>query len=84
MKTLPLYKKYENTKPIGTFCLCNFGGLEILDIEYGIDDYIIACFNFGTGRQQIRRHKIQITPSGRMFIRKQNVRYYMDEILRIY
>lgn len=81
MKT-PLYKKYENTKPIGVQCISNWGGLEILDIEYGIDDIAIASFNFGT-RQQIRRHKIQTTPAGRLYIRKQGIRYYLDEIMKI-
>ena len=78
----PLYKKYEETEALGCFPMCNFGGLEILDIEYGIEDYIIACFNFGTGRQQIRRHKICFTPAGRSYIRKQGTRYYLDTIMR--
>lgn len=80
---MPLYKKYADTEPIGTLGLCNWGGLEILDIEYGIDDYAIACFNWGTGRQQIRRHKITYTPAGRSYIRKQGTRYYSDQILRV-
>jgi len=78
---MPLYKKYADTEPIGTLCLGNWGGLEILDIEYGIDDYAIACFNWGTGRQQIRRHKIMYTPSGRSYIRKQGTRYYFDQMM---
>lgn len=77
---MPLYKQYENTKPIGVFTLCNFGGIEILNI---IDDYVIACFNFGTGRQQIRTHKIYYTTSGRAYIRKQGNRYYFDEFMRV-
>jgi hypothetical protein len=83
MKKEALYEKYQQTIAIGMYPMCNFGGLEILDIIYGIDDYAVACFNFGTGRQQIRRHKIQTTESGRSFIRKQNIRYYFDEIMRI-
>ena len=78
----PLYKKYAETKPIATICLSNWGGIEILAIEYGIADYIIACFNFGTGRQQIRRHKVCTAPSGRLYIRKQGTRYYLDEMMR--
>ncbi|MBO6272777.1 hypothetical protein J6O48_08370 [bacterium] len=80
---MTLYKTYENTEAVGTFPLCNFGGLEILDILYGINDYAVACFNFGTGRQQIRKHKIHYTPAGRSYIRKQGVRYYFDEIMRV-
>ena len=83
MKNEPLYKKYENTNPLGVLCLSNWGGLEILDInefrgEYGT---VIASFNFGA-RQQIRRHKIYCTPAGRAYIRKQGTRYYFDEIMK--
>ena len=82
MKKEALYKKYQQTTAIGMYPMCNFGELEILDIIYGIDDYAVACFNFSTGRQQIRRHKIQTTEGGRLFIRKQNIRYYFDEIMK--
>ena len=76
-----LYKKYANTKAIGVLPLNNFGGIEFLDIEYGINDYIIACFNFGTGRQQIRRHKVNCTTDDRLYIRKQGRRYYIADVI---
>lgn len=79
----PLYKQYAETKAVGYYCMSNFGGLEILDIENGFEDYAVACFNFGTGRQQIRRHKVQVTESGRLYIRKQGRRYYFDEIMAV-
>lgn len=79
----PLYKKYADTKAVGCYCMSNFGGLEILDIENGFEDYAVACFNFGTGRQKIRRHKIQRTLTGRPFIRKNGIRFYFDEIMRV-
>ena len=80
----PLYKRYANTKAVGYIntCFTQWGGIEILDIEYGSEDYAIACFNFGNGRYDFRRHKIYTAPSGRMYIRKQGVRYYFDEALR--
>lgn len=83
MKKTPLYKRYseDNKGTIGYIGLSNFGGLEVLDIEYGIEDYVVACFNWGTGRQQIRRHKICTTPSGRFFIWKNRTRYYFDQMM---
>ena len=36
--------KYANKPAIATYCLSNFGGIEILDILYGINDYVIARF----------------------------------------
>lgn len=80
---MALYKQYAETKAIGVMPMNNFGGIEILDIIHGIDDYAVACFNFGTGRQQIRRHKICCSESGRTYIKKQGTRYYFDQIMRV-
>ena len=81
---IPLYKKYADTKAVGYIntCFTQWGGIEILDIEYGIEDYVIACVNFGKGRYDFRRHKIYTTPSGRRYFRKQGVKYCFDEIIR--
>ena len=76
---MALYKEYENTKPVGVLPLSNWGGLEILALNY---EECIACFNWGTGRQMIRRHSIIYTASGRAYIRKAGHRYYLDEIMR--
>lgn len=80
---MALYKQYEKTPAIGAYPMSNWGGLEILDILYGIDDRVIACFNLGTGRQQIRHHKICYTPAGRAYFWKNRTRFYLDEIMRI-
>lgn len=77
---MPLYIKYGETKAIGVIPMSNFGGIEILDMD---SEYIVACFNFGTGRQQIRRHKIEASCSGRNYFRKQGRRYYFDEVLNV-
>lgn len=78
-----LYEQYKNVTPIGTYTISNWDGLEILDIQYGIEDYVIASFNFSGVRQMIRRHKICYTTAGRAYIRKQGIRFYLDEIMRI-
>lgn len=78
---MTLKQKYEEAKPIATFSLCNFGGLAILDIIHGIDDYAVACFNYGNGNKEIRRHKILTSPSGRPYIRKGGTRYYFDQMI---
>ena len=70
---------YENVKPVGILPLSNWGGLEILALE---EYRVLACFNFGEGRQDIRWHKIEYTPYGRTYIRVYGVRYYLDEIIR--
>lgn len=45
-------------KPISVYTMNNFGGIEILDIEYGIDDKIIYRYNFGQPETKIHKAKI--------------------------
>lgn len=81
---MTLYEKYNETPAIGYYTLSNFGGLEILDVEYGINDKLVTCFNWGTGRQMIRRNTVFTTPGGRQYIRKAGDRYYLDEMMRTF
>ena len=83
MKNTALYKQYENTQPVGYFTMSNWDGLEVLDLTYKNGELaVVACFNWGTGRQHIRRHVIRYTASGRAYIRKNGWRFYFDEIMR--
>ena len=80
---MTLYMKYAETRPIGYYCLSNWGGLEILDFtEKNGEDAVVACFNWGSGRQHIARHVIRYTTGGRPYIRKNGWRFYFDEIMR--
>lgn len=36
--------KYSEKKPIAVYPLSNYGGIEILDILYGIDDYVVVRY----------------------------------------
>lgn len=78
------YKDYYNgiKKPVGGLCLCNFGGLVVFEIIYGIDDYCISGFDFGDGVKDIRTTKIHYTTSGRNYIIRGKNRCYFDEIMR--
>lgn len=77
----PLYKQYENTKPIGVYPMSNWGGLEVLDIVDG-GDAVITAWNFGT-RYNIRRNRIHYTQSGKPYIRKGGYRFATCTILRV-
>lgn len=83
MKEEALYKVYGDVNPVAVLTLSNWGGIEILGVEHGIEDKVVACFNFGNTRQQIRRHTVNTTPAGRDYIRKQGVRYYLDQFMRV-
>lgn len=81
MMRTPLYKRYENAQPVGVYPMSNYGGLAVLDIQEA-DEIAVAAFHWGDGYQQIRRHRIQYSSSGRAYIRKQGTRFYFDQILR--
>lgn len=78
----PLYKQYENAAPVGVYVLSNFGGLAVLHIS---DDgeRAVCAWDFGTGYQKIRRHKVHHTYTGRAYIRKNGTRFYFDQIMRL-
>lgn len=77
---MTLAEKYKDSKPIGVYGMCNFGGIEILDVLS--DEELIACFNFSNGRQSIRKHRIY-NIDGKPFIIKMGVRYYLDDIMKV-
>ncbi len=77
---MSLAQKYADKPPVGVFGICNYGGLEVLDVEGG--DHVIACFNYGDGRKNVGRHKVEYTVDGRPYFRKLGTRYYLDQILR--
>ena len=77
---MTLKEKYKNADPVGVYTLCNFGGLVILDIE---DEKATAAYHFGEKYENIRRHKIHYTYTGRAYIRKSGRRYYFDQIMRM-
>ena len=77
---MTLKERYKNADPVGLYTLCNFGGLVVLDID---DEKATAAFDFGDGYQQIRRHTIFYTYTGRAYIRKGGTRYYFDQIMRL-
>ena len=52
-------EKYADKKPIAVYPMSNWGGIEILDIEHGIDDYAICRYNFGEPEKKIHRIKIK-------------------------
>lgn len=51
-------EQYRDKKPIAVYPMSNWGGIEILDIEYGIDDYVICRYNFGEPEDRLHRVKI--------------------------
>ena len=71
--------KYKDAKAVATYCLSNLGGIEILDILYGIDDYVVVRY-YG---ESYHRVKINYTMSGRSYFRIGAYRIYLDECMKV-
>lgn len=56
------------------------GGVEIKDIEYGIEDYCLCVTNTMTSNP--RAHRVKIHYAERPYIKIDSSRVYMDNCLR--
>ena len=73
---------YESKKPCAVYPLGNWGGVEILDIEHGIEDYVICRYNFGEPEKKLHRVKIRYGVNTTYF-RLDGYRIRMDECMRV-
>lgn len=74
-------EKYKDSKPIAVHSISNFGGVEIMDIEYGIEDYAIWRYNFGEPEKRLHRSKIG-NGNGYQFIQVDDFRIRLDKFIR--
>lgn len=79
--TKEVLEHYEEKGPIATFCDSNWGGVEIFDILYGTNDYVVARYNYGEP-QQMRCVKIRHGVNHSSF-RLGRRTYRLDECLRV-
>lgn len=59
-----------------------YSGIEIKDIQYGIEDYIIFVAGAWCSKKSVHRSKVYYAPSGRDYFRYNGNRIYLDECLR--
>ena len=83
-----LERIYSTRRPVGVYGLCNWGGLVVYDIApedltHGGADFVTG-FDFGNGLKSLRHSRVHYTMSGRAYITKKGVRYYLDEIMRTF
>lgn len=70
-------------KPAGILTLCNWGGLAIMEIENGFDDYVIVCDNYGDGYKNITKNKIHYTTNGDAYFIRGGRRWRLDKFMRV-
>ena len=73
---------YKDKKPIAVYPMSNWGGVEILDVQYGIEDYAIARYNFGKAEDKVHRVKIKYSADS-AYIRLDGNQIRLDECMRV-
>ena len=64
----------------GVVAMSAFGGLEILDIEYGINDRVVYRWNFGKP-ERVCRAKIRYDGYGLPYFKTKGHKIFMDDVL---
>lgn len=80
------YSEFYETErePIGYYPMTNFGGLAIFDILDGehIGEYVVVG-DYYEKPENIRKHKVYTTLSGRNYFVRFSRRYCIDDFMRV-
>ena len=73
----------KDCKPVGTLCLCNHGGIAVMEIMYDIDDYVMVCDNYGDGYKNITKNVIKYNAKGEQYFVRYGKRYYLKDFIKL-
>lgn len=74
---------YRDKKPIASYPISNWGGIEILDILNGIDDYVVCRYNFGEPEEKLHRLKLQYSKTGAPFVYLEGTYVRLDKCIEV-
>lgn len=67
---------------IAVYPICNFGGVEILEVN-SCEERVEIAVNNGESRDYRGRYKLYETKTGRSFFKMGGLAYYLDQFLRV-
>ena len=70
-----------NDTVLGVLPLTNFHSMEIIEIEFGIDDKVVYRYS-----NETKTHKAKIyntIKTGRSYFKVKGVRYFLDEFMKV-
>lgn len=70
-------------KPAGVLCLNNFGGIAVMEIEYGIDDYVYVCDHYGDGYKNLTKNKIKYDINGNAYFIRKGQKWFLSDFMRV-
>ena len=74
--------QYQDKKPIAVYPMSNWGGIEIMDIINGIDDYVVWRYNYGSP-DKLHKTKVLINDAGHQYIRINESRIKLENFMRV-
>lgn len=69
-------------EPVGYKTMSNVSAILVFDILYGIDDYVVACWDHQT-EKPVKPKKLYTTSDGRSYFKLRGRRFHLDEIMRV-
>lgn len=80
-------KDYISKKAIGVYSASAFSGLEVLEIENGINDYVIVrewvhSYDDPGEKEKIHRLMLYSTDKG-FYFNFYGIRYYLNDFIRV-
>ena len=73
--------QYKDTRPVAVYPMSNWGGLEIIAIEYGINDFVVYRENFGLP-ERLHRAVVRIDKNDRSFFIYNSTRIHLDQCMK--
>lgn len=70
-------------RPIATYAICNNGGIEIYNIEYGIDDKVYFAWVWNEKRYKKCYAKIRFNQAGKAYFITRKRKIFLDDCIRI-
>ena len=67
-------------KTVATYVICNNLSINIIDIEYGIEDKILWKWS---NSDKLHKTKIYNSRKGRYYFLVDKIRYYLDEFINL-
>lgn len=71
---------YKEMRTVGYWSA--WGGVELKEIQYGIEDYAIVVANSFLGGSVSKAHRVRIHYEDRSYIKLEGHTYYFDECIR--
>lgn len=75
-------EQYKDKRPVAVYPMTNHGGIEILDILNGIEDYVVWRFNFGEPKE-LHRSKVRYGVNHSSFKTTAGYSIRLDECMRV-